>query len=212
MLDDHVLRCAAPRADGAENGRYTWADMGRLRCPAPLQALGRQLGDAFLEDTFERFGLTQAPPLIIPAAGGPAPEVTVPEMAAIGQESLTVTPLQAALATAALASEGRPPLPRLVEATRDPAGQWQPWPATDEAGDGVSPEAAEAVRGIWPESGDIAEFTVSALAGPGGERVTWYLGFAPAGDPRHVLALVLENERDLAAAEAIGRAVLGAAE
>ena len=47
--------------------------------------------------------------------------------------------------------------------------------------------------------------------GPGGERVTWYLGFAPAGSPRHVLALVLENERDLAAAEAIGRAILGAA-
>lgn len=213
MFDDHVLRCAAPRIDNAENGRYTWADMGRLRCPAPLLALGRQQGNVFLEETFERFGLTQAPPLIIPTAGGQAVDVSDPEMAAIGQERLTVTPLQAALAAAALAREGRPPLPRLVEAMRDPDGQWQPWPSpAGETGIGVSPEAAEAARAIWPASGDIAGFSASALSGPGGERVTWYLGFAPSGDPRYVLALVLENERDLAAAEAIGQAVLRAAD
>ena len=68
------------------------------------------------------------------------------------------------------------------------------------------------MRETWLRSGDAREFAVSPLSGPDGHHNSWYLGFAPADAPRFVIALVLENEDDIAAAEAIGRAVLAATE
>ena len=57
----------------------------------------------------------------------------------------------------------------------------------------------------------MRDFAVSPLSGPVGHHNTWYLGFTPADAPRFVVALVLEDVNDIAAAEAIGRAVLARA-
>jgi len=206
-LGGHVQRCAEPRTD--DTTVLTWADMGRLRCPAPLQALGEQLGAAALQDAFAQFGLTEPPALPIPTAAGTV-AVDDPGLAAIGQDTLTVSPLQAALAAASLASDGRLPAPRLVVGVNDATAGRQPWPGATAAGQGVPAAAAEAMRATWPVTGNLAEFSVSTLAGPGGQRNTWYLGLAPAGNPRYVIALVLEDEADTATAAAIGRAVLEA--
>jgi peptidoglycan glycosyltransferase len=206
-LNGQVQRCAIPRVEG-DRAAYTWDDMGVLTCPAPLQALGEQLGAAALAEIFTRFGLMEAPPLPIPTEGGTA-VIANPSLAAIGQETLTITPLQAALATAALAGDGRLPRSRLVEALADD-GRWME-PAAGEATAPrpvVSPEAAKAVRESWPVEGGVAGQAVSVLAGPGGNRNTWFVGLAPADDPRFALAVVVEDEDDPAVAEAIGRAVL----
>lgn len=206
-LNGQVLRCVTPRETGGV--AYTWANMAALRCPAPLQALGNRLGAATLDNIFKRFGLHSAPALPIPAEGSAA-TITDAGLAAIGQEALTLTPLQAALATSALASDGRPPAPRLVEALATAGGDWrtQPAGAPAAAGPAVDPAVAAAVRAGWPASDDVAGFGVTALSGPQNSRTTWFLGFAPAGNPRFVVALALEEVADVAAAEAIGRAVL----
>ena len=121
---------------------------------------------------------------------------------------MTVTPLQAALATAALAGDGRLPAPRLVEAVSDAGGGWVAQPLAGAATQATTAETALAVRQTWPRSGDVRDFVVSPLSGPEGHHNTWYLGFAPAHAPRFVVALVLEDENDIATAEEIGRAVL----
>ena len=94
----------------------------------------------------------------------------------------------------------------------DIGGTWEAW---DGAPTGVtvavSAATAAAVRETWPTASGVAEFTVSALAGPDGQRNTWYLGFAPAESPRFAVALVLEDAADVAAAAEIGRALLEAA-
>lgn len=209
-LNGQVLRCAMPRIEG-DTSAYTWADMGTLRCPTPLQSLGNQLGGLALDNIFARFGLHQPPDLPIPAEGSAA-TITDPGLAAIGQEALTVTPLQAALATAALAEGGRLPGPRLVEALARKDGKWTTLPAgTSAAMPAVSPEAAAAVRAGWPVVDGVAGFAVTVLAGPDGNRNAWFLGMAPAANPRLALALVLEGETDPAVVEAIGRELLIAA-
>ncbi len=210
-LDGRVQRCVRPGGEDDPAARYTWADMADLRCPAPLQALGRELGAEALTEAFDRFGLTVAPALPIPTSGGPA-AITDPALAAIGQAGLTVTPLQVALATATLAGDGRRPVPRLVEAVTDANGQWVSQPSALVATAAIGAETAAAVRETWPRSGDVRDFAVSPLSGPDGHRNSWYLGFAPADAPRFVVALVLEDENDIADAEAIGRAVLAATE
>ena len=208
-LNGQVLRCAAPRAAGSR--AYTWADMAVLRCPAPLQTHGNRLGAAALDDAFARFGLHRAPGLPIPTEGSTA-TIADPGLAAIGQEALTVTPLQAALATAALAADGQLPAVRLVEALTVAGGQWEiqlPDAAATTAA--VTSPVAAAVRAGWPVVDDVAEFAVTALSGPQNSRTAWYLGFAPADKPRYVIALALEEMDNVAVAEAIGRAVLAQA-
>ncbi|WP_374688251.1 FtsW/RodA/SpoVE family cell cycle protein [Promineifilum sp.] len=205
ILDGQVQRCATlPAATAA----YTWTDMAVLRCPAPLQDLGVRLGEAALDDSFARFGLTTAPALPIPTEGATDTLVADPGLAAIGQETLTITPLQAALAAAALAGDGRLPAPRLVDAVVGTDGQWEVQTAGAAAAQtAVAAATVAAVRETWPLNGDLREYAVSVLSGPGGQRDAWYLALFPADEPRYVLALVLEDARGVAAAETIGRAV-----
>ena len=209
-LDGRVQRCVVRNDESAPTARHTWADMARLRCPAPLQALGVELGAAVIGDVFTRFGLTTPPALPIPTTGQDA-LIDRPELAAIGQGGLTVTPLQVALATAALASDGRLPAPRLVEAVTDASGAWVEQPSAIVPTSAVAADTAAAIRATWPLTDDLAEFAASPLSGPAGHHNTWYLGMAPANAPRFVVALVLEDVNDIAAAEAIGRAVLAIA-
>jgi cell division protein FtsW (lipid II flippase) len=209
-LDGRVQRCVVRDDQPNPAARHTWADMAHLRCPAPLQALGAEMGAVAIGDVFARFGLTTPPALPVPTTGQGA-LIDRPELAAIGQAGLTVTPLQAALATAALAGDGRLPAPRLVEAVTDANGAWVGQPSAIATTTAVDAGTAAAILATWPLAGDIAEFAVSPLSGPAGHHNTWYLGLAPAGAPRFVVALVLEDANDIAAAEAIGRAVLAEA-
>lgn len=210
-LHGQKLRCEQTPQVG-EALTPTWREMGGWRCPAPLQSLGEQLGQATLEAVFSRFGLYQTPDLPIPVAGASIP-VDDPGRAAIGQDTLTITPLQAAVATAALAGDGRLPGLRLVESLAGTDGQWasQPAGAPPASTPAVSGEAAAAILAGWPTAGGASTFAATALAGPDDSRNAWFLGAAPERAPRFVLALVLEGEAGTATAEAIGEALLRAA-
>ncbi|HMT20382.1 MAG TPA: penicillin-binding transpeptidase domain-containing protein, partial [Promineifilum sp.] len=208
-LNGQVQRCATPRTEG-DTRQYSWADMAALRCPAPLQALGQKLGGPALEKIFARFGLHQAPDLPIPTEGEAA-TITDAGLAAIGQEALTVTPLQVALAMSTLANDGLLPAPRLVDALADAGATWEAQPAGtpgDRPALVVAPGTTSAIRAGWPTNGDAAEFAVSVLAGPDNSRNAWYVGLAPAQNPRFVLALVVEGVSDSSSAESIGRQLL----
>lgn len=189
-----------------------WREMGRWRCPSPLHSLGEQLGQATLEAVFSRFGLYQTPDLPIPAAGASIP-VDDPGRAAIGQDTLTITPLQAAVATAALAGDGRLPGLRLVEGLAGTNGQWAAQPAGAPAAStaAVSSDAAAAILDGWPTTGSASTFAATAVAGPDDSRNAWFLGIAPQRTPRFVVALVLEGKADTVAAQAIGEALLSVA-
>ena len=70
-IDGQVQRCVVRDDEMNPTARYTWAEMAQLRCPAPLQALGTQMGAPAIGDVFSRFGLTTAPALPIPTTGVP---------------------------------------------------------------------------------------------------------------------------------------------
>jgi cell division protein FtsI/penicillin-binding protein 2 len=206
-IDGQVLRCATPR--GEDDAAHTWADMAEMRCPGPLHTLGGQLGAAALDEIFARFGLKDAPVLPIPTEANATGAVD-PSLAAIGQENLTVTALQVALAAAALAGDGRLPTPRLVEAVADQSGDWETQPVEASASGlpVVSAEVAEAVRATWPVEDGVSVFAVTVLSGPDGSRDTWAVALAPAGQPRYVLAVLLEGIDNPSAGEAIAQSLL----
>jgi peptidoglycan glycosyltransferase len=207
-VNGHVLQCVEAPVQGAPDP--TWLELIALGCAAPLRDLGERLGAGVLDEIFTGFGLTEQPVLPIAASANQTP-VADPGLAAIGQDTLTITPLQAARAYAALAQEGMLPPLQLVEGLQDEEGRWQAATAGDVAGQSVAGAAARRVLASLSALGSSRELSVNALAGPRGGTNTWYVGLAPGGNPDTVVVLVLENEEDPATAAEIGREVLGLA-
>jgi peptidoglycan glycosyltransferase len=181
-------------------------DALRYGCPQPFAALGEKLGARRLEQLIGDLRLLAAPQLGVPTLAAPPPNF-VSEVAAlgVGQGSLTVTPLQIALATAALAERGQVPAPRLIRATQGRDGEWQTATSTTNPIAAFAPDIAERVKALLPNG-----HTALALSGKEGPPLAWFTGFAPQDSPRIVVTVLLEDG-DLAAAAAIGRALLQAA-
>ena len=124
---------------------------------------------------------------------------------AIGQGRVLVTPLRMAMVAAAIANEGKVMAPTLVDEVRDSGGtlikSTQPrllWTAVNKritdalttvmtltVNEGTG--AAAAIRGVR-----VAGKTGSAQ-NPHGQTHAWFIGFAPAEQPRVAVAVIVEN-------------------
>jgi peptidoglycan glycosyltransferase len=173
-----------------------------------MLSLAGPLGAAGLDELFRSFGLTAT--LALPLATETVADAAVadPVLAVIGQENLTVTPLQISLALATLANGGRMPLPQLVTSVQDETGVWQPLPVAGEERTVVSAAAAQAIVNALPRHESVAEYATLALAGPGGTQQGWYLGLAPAGAPQYAVVVLVEESGSLFDAQRLGRALL----
>lgn len=154
------------------------------------------------------FGFDEAPSIPLPVQG-PAELLieTFPE-ALVGADVFTVTPLQVALAAAALGNDGAAVSPQLVSAVRE-GERWQAFNQNNERTPQVIlPKTANAiVTALTVKDENVAEWETAVQAGP--ETFTsWYVGLFPANDPRFVVVIVLEDEPDPRIAREIGRRLL----
>ena len=133
-------------------------------------------------------------------------EVAVPDLS-----NSTASPLQIALAAAALSADGVRPAPQLAMAVNTPQTGWtvmQPEGETEQV------LSASSVHGItsslFVEGLPIWQTTDIAPGGPEG-AITWYLGGTqPSWGGAPLALVVLLEEEDLTLAEAIGQAMLKA--
>ncbi|MAI78905.1 MAG: hypothetical protein CL917_08195 [Deltaproteobacteria bacterium] len=134
--------------------------------------------------------------------------------ASFGQ-GMNVTPIQLAMATAALANRGELMQPRLVKARRTALGQWESIPPVS-AGQAIQPAAAEAALQMLESvvsaegTGRLAALNNVRVAGKTGtaqhlevetgrystHRYTaWFVGVAPADDPKVAMVIAIEEPR-----------------
>ncbi|MFA4944061.1 MAG: penicillin-binding protein 2 [Lentisphaeria bacterium] len=169
-------------------------------------------------------GLGEAPEIDLPGAArgilpDPAAAARLPRTAwiseaallAIGQGAIAITPLQAALYTAAIANGGTVFRPYLVERLRNPDGSSRRitapialrrlpvrqkhlalvrqgmWQAVN-LPDGTARQARTAVISMAGKTG-TAQFQTRA----GMAKNTWFIGYAPADQPRYAFAVVTEH-------------------
>ncbi len=181
------------------------------------EALIRQ-AEAFGFNADIPFGLPEVLPSRIPK------ELDAPSTAqsAIGQRDVRATPLQMAMTAGAIGSGGVVMRPRIVEQIEDHEGrlvkQYPPEPLSDEqpavsartaatltrmmvgvveAGSGT----AAAIDGVT-----VAGKTGTAQTGEGRSPTVWFVGFAPAEQPRVAVAVVVPDGGDVGS-EATGGAV-----
>ncbi|MBO8142236.1 MAG: penicillin-binding protein 2 [Firmicutes bacterium] len=190
--------------------------------------LGLQLGARELASVASRIGFGARLPLELPANVSPLPAATdAGELAqvSIGQGGLVATPLQMAVAVAAVANGGVVMKPHIVLEVREPSGRLARFTRVEPLGDpAFSVATARAVTEamvLAVEEGTARQARLPGrrVAGktgtaenPHGAPHAWFVGFAPAYRPEVAVAVVVENGGSGGAVAApIGRAVLLAA-
>jgi peptidoglycan glycosyltransferase len=208
-----------------------------ISCNTAFAQLGLDLGGQKLVAGAEAFGFNAAPPLDLPVVARslfPPASAFIrdkPALAksAIGQQDVQSSPLQMALAGAAIANRGVAMAPHVMGEVRDSEGQLVERFAPKEWKKAISPEVASTMRDMM--IGVVTNGTATRVAIPGTQVAaktgtaqtgnntshTWMVAFAPADAPRVVVAVIVENQPNVSEATGgvvaapIAKAVLQAA-
>ena len=180
-------------------------------CNLTFARLGLELGTKRYKEYALRFGLGQSLPLEIPTAvsqlaNDPFMDRVLLASTAFGQGELAVTPLQMALVAAAMANDGAIPKPHLLVRVQDREGNVLREAETGIWQIAVIPRVARHVREMmvvsveegWARGAKIPGVQVAGKTGTaevGGETEphAWFIGFAPADEPRYAIAVLVEN-------------------
>jgi peptidoglycan glycosyltransferase len=186
--------------------------------------VGEKLGKATMKEYMERFGFDAKPQLDYPrdamSASVVAPRppghavaptsrfVDVGRMA-MGQGSLQATPLQMAQVAAAVANHGELMVPHITDKIVDPDGRTVDTIEPRKQADVMQPSTAAAVTDMMVSvvqsgTGTKAQIPGVKVAGKTGTAETevsnrinnvWFIGFAPADDPRIAVAVTVAGVR-----------------
>jgi peptidoglycan glycosyltransferase len=203
-------------------GRVDFASALEHSINAVFCEVGKKLGPLTVLDYARRFGFYSEPPLETPSdervPSGlynrgrlfrPSdPNQVDPGRLAFGQERLQVTPLQMAMATAAIANGGVVMKPYVVERISEPDGDLVSRTRPEPLRRAIRPETAAALtsmmeRVVASGTGTAAQISGVSVAGKTGTaetgvpgvNTTSFLAFAPADAPKVAVAVVLENQR-----------------
>jgi penicillin-binding protein A len=181
--------------------------------------VGEKLGKDTMYKYMERFGFDQRPQLDLPGSqlavsgvfgnGGQlldqSDAVDIGRVA-IGQERLKVTPLQMAEVAAAVANKGKLMKPRLWEQVVDPDQRetnLEPEQQSTVMSEDTASKLTEMMTDVVNEgTGTAAALESDQVAGKTGTaeidpaaniNQPWFIGFAPADDPRIAIAVTIER-------------------
>jgi len=189
--------------------RYTLAEAYTWPCCVEYARLGLKMGGERLADYATRLGVGHPLDLPIELATGQLLERGVwsdllAGRTAMGRGEVLVTPLEMALATATIANDGLRPVPRLVLAVGGVA-----LPPAGEPQRALSERTARLVRDVLAEAypigrrgtalplADVAGWAGPADSGrPGAPPHAWFIGYAPASEPRYVVTVIVEYGQD----------------
>jgi len=223
-------RCAIYQREGTGHGDVTLADALAVTCNVYFFHHCGQQGPASLVDWALRFGFARPTGVDLPAESSgivPAPATVRAleghawrpgdtQTLAIGQGSLTATPLQIARMTAAIANGGRLVTPHLVARIGRRASADEDSPVEETPVETPSPvpiglqasTLAALRRGLWQSVSDprgtahgtvylenvpVAGKLATVETAPGRAEHGWFAGYVPADRPRFAVVVVLEH-------------------
>lgn len=146
-------------------------------CPGPAVSMATGIGSSELLALFTRLGFYEGPQISLPVSERAAPTQAQPlDKNAVGQASTIVSPLQMALASAAITMDGVRPAPRLEIAVHTPHQGWVILP-----NEGISIRVfpvgvAGQVSNILALSNQQVWEAVGSAPNGEANSVTWFLG------------------------------------
>ncbi|HTP10865.1 MAG TPA: penicillin-binding transpeptidase domain-containing protein [Anaerolineae bacterium] len=190
----------------------TLAEAYTQACPAPFADLAAHLTASDLISLTQQWKLDVPPSLEIRTSAALTPTVDLSttqalQAYALGQGELTVSPLRMAEVAATIGNNGFMPSIYLVKDVQSPDGTWQPYANSAQAPVPIiDPAVARAVLQAMRVQGNSAGHGGAAISGD--RKHAWFIGLAPADQPRYAIAVLLEDAKNATDAEDIGRAVL----
>lgn len=194
--------------DQQAQGKLNFTQAFALSSNYVFATLGIQIGADRLAGMANSFLINNKVPFDLEVSTGrfplPQSKLELAE-AAIGQGRILATPLNMALTAAAIANRGAIMSPRLVDEIRSPGGSviWESEPRV--LANAVSEDTASLIRDMMIASVDRGTGTRAAIPGirvagktgtaenPHGIPHAWFIGFAPANDPKVAVAVIIEN-------------------
>jgi peptidoglycan glycosyltransferase len=193
-------------------GKLTLADALATSCNTAFAKLGTALGQGPLENQANAFGIGKPPPSFpLPLARSifatgtlDAPAIA---QSAIGQRDVALTPMQAALMTAAIANKGIALDPYLVAEEHAPDNSVLKSTTPTPLGQALSADVATQLTqmmvgvttkgtaaGVFNDLGyAVAGKTGTAQHGDNVPPHTWFAGFAPADNPQYAVVAFVED-------------------
>jgi peptidoglycan glycosyltransferase len=218
----HVSNAGNPDQNGPEAfGNVTLAQGFEHSINSVFCNIGKHIGGEEILKYAKRFGFYSLPPLDLPPTASlasglyknrhlfdPKSESQIdPGRLAFGQFSMLATPLQMALVGATIANRGVEPKPYLVQKVVAADGSTVTKTAPQTLGRVLKPQTAAELNqmmqlvvqggtaaGIFPSSLKVAGKTGTAELGLGNVYDAWFVCFAPADNPRYVVAVVVEKQ------------------
>ncbi len=201
-------------------GEHTFSEAFAQSINTTFAQVGLKLGQDKLVEYQQKFGLYDKPPLELPpdeiavsgryengslASPGASLDPVQVAWMAVGQENLQVTPLQMAMIAQAIGNGGVMMKPYVVDSIIDRDSNVIKQAAPGEWKRPIRPDTAQTMTdmmvkvvnegtgfGARSNKVQIAGKTGTAEVGGHGPNA-WFVGFAPAGDPKVAVAVVVED-------------------
>ena len=204
-IDGYILK----NFRGTVHGPVDLTKSLAVSCNVAFAQMGLQLGESALRNVAEDFLFNEVIPfdLVTKSSVFPKTAMTNPELGAtaIGQGKLLTTPLNMALVASAVANEGVMMKPLIVKEIITPEGKSLRGNNPEILQRATSLETARDIKGMMVEvvkngtgkSAAIRNIQVAGKTGTAenetGKEHAWFIGFAPADNPRIAVAVILEN-------------------
>ncbi len=207
-IGDRELKCWKTSGHGTLNLAGALAQS----CNAYFGQLGETLGTRALSNYATETGLFDRPPLELPAEAMVTPRLHTDKTDnlaaasyALGQGDLLITPFSAAQMAAAVANRGVLMRPHLVKAVLAPDGRVRSAPQPAAERQALRETTARLLAGMMESAvesgtGRAAQLPGIRVAGktgsaqtPLGDAHAWFIGFAPAQEPRVAVAVIVEH-------------------
>ncbi|MHB8858559.1 MAG: peptidoglycan D,D-transpeptidase FtsI family protein [Thermoleophilia bacterium] len=201
-------------------GQHSLAEAFSQSINTTFAQVGDKLGRDKLIEYMQKYGFYEKPPFDLPAdevmesgrygngellpPGAPMDRAQVASMA-FGQEQLQVTPLQMAMVAQSIANGGKMMRPYVVDSVVDKHGTVVKQASPDVWKTPIQPQTANDLKEMMVKVVNEGTGTktktskVQVAAKTGTAEVTgrgpnaWFVGFAPADNPRYAIAVVVED-------------------
>lgn len=213
-IDGYVLKDYG----GIAHGEVNLNDAFSKSCNTAFSQIGLNIGDDKLRKVAEKYMFNNNIPFDLRTAKSVFPEkiTSKPELgaSAIGQGKLLVTPLNMAMAASAIGNHGEMVKPILVKEIIDNNNRVLKKYKTEGLSKVTTPEIAEQLKSMMIDvvekgTGKNARISNIQVAGKtgtaeneSGKEHAWFIGFAPADEPKVAVAVVIESSGKTGGVEA----------
>jgi peptidoglycan glycosyltransferase len=194
----------------SSSGEQSLIDALTISCNTAFAQLGMDLGEDRIREMSEAFGLNDEsydiPLRVAPSGIGDVIDDAALAVTSIGQRDVRMTPLQAALVAATVANDGVQMKPYLVDQVQAPdltvidSTQPEEWrkPISAEVANQLTEMMISVVangsgRAARIDGVQVAGKTGTAQVSEDVADHTWFMGFAPADDPKIAVAVFVAN-------------------